>query len=391
MTHKSGSPSHAESALGLSQGTFPFTSRFIDVSGSRIHYVDEGTGPVFLMLHGNPTWSFLFRKLIVLLRDRFRCIAPDLPGFGLSTATSGSAYLPEEHARVIAAFVDGLGLETLTPVVHDWGGPIGFHVDGLDPNRIELLVIGNTWSWPVNGDFHFEHTFPIQGKGPMSRVLGAESHVLGDDASVTSLEIDHHGLAHQMVLLVAHRRVYEQRFFRRQNAARHVYVPERVQGRLDRVHALAQVSIADVLFVARQHVEPAVRRTVRDEDVRIFGNFRPGAARLRVVVASEVEGVVVEPRRPRTPVEFDSADFDARVLEVDAVWKQKFSVGRGLLQRAFVVSGYGDDAVREPCAPIVEALEFIARRVKCEVAAMDQHVAVGNGVVILVVGIRNDD
>ena len=81
---------------------FPFASRFIEIAGHTIHYVDEGTGPTLLLLHGNPTWSFVYRKTILSLREDFRCIALDYPGFGLSTAASSYGYLPEEHANVVA-------------------------------------------------------------------------------------------------------------------------------------------------------------------------------------------------------------------------------------------------------------------------------------------------
>ena len=161
--------SQAERTLGLVPGSFPFESNFADVAGARLHYVDEGTGPVLLMVHGNPTWSFLFRRLIVLLRDRFRCIAPDLPGFGLSVAPAGYGFLPEEHAKVLAAFVDRLALTAFTPVVQDWGGPIGLHVAGRNPDRVERLVIGNTFCWPVNGDVHFEAFSRLMG-GPVGKL-----------------------------------------------------------------------------------------------------------------------------------------------------------------------------------------------------------------------------
>jgi len=150
------SQSLVERAFRLPAGSFAFESKLVDAGGARIHYVDQGSGPVLLMLHGNPTWSYVFRKLIAGLSDRFRCIAPDLPGFGLSVPPGGYDYLPESHARVIAAFVESLGLESYTPVVQDWGGPIGLHLAGLHPERVERLIIGNTWSWPVNGDRHFE-------------------------------------------------------------------------------------------------------------------------------------------------------------------------------------------------------------------------------------------
>jgi haloalkane dehalogenase len=170
MTTAASAPSVAERTLGLVSGSFPFESRFLDVAGARIHYVDEGSGPILLMLHGNPTWSYVFRHLILRLRDRFRCVAPDLPGFGLSVAPAGYEFLPEEHAQTIAAFADRLALRPLTPVVQDWGGPLGFHLAGRDPARIERLVIGNTWCWPVNGDFHFEIFSRFFG-GPLGRLL----------------------------------------------------------------------------------------------------------------------------------------------------------------------------------------------------------------------------
>ena len=79
---------------------FPFESRFVDIDGHSVHYVDEGSGPTLLFLHGNPTWSFVYREVIESLRDEFRCIAVDYPGFGLSSAAPGYRYLPAEHAQV---------------------------------------------------------------------------------------------------------------------------------------------------------------------------------------------------------------------------------------------------------------------------------------------------
>ena len=73
------------------------------MDGARVHYVDEGDGPPLLLLHGNPTWSFLYRDVIRGLRDRFRCIALDYPGFGLSQAPPGYGFTPAEHARVVGS------------------------------------------------------------------------------------------------------------------------------------------------------------------------------------------------------------------------------------------------------------------------------------------------
>jgi pimeloyl-ACP methyl ester carboxylesterase len=84
---------------------FPFTSRWFDSAGPRVHYVDEGSGPLVVMFHGNPTWSFLYRKVILGLRDRYRCIALDYPGFGLSERPAGYGYTPGEHAGVVERLV----------------------------------------------------------------------------------------------------------------------------------------------------------------------------------------------------------------------------------------------------------------------------------------------
>lgn len=146
---------------------FPFRSRFVEVDGHTVHYVDEGTGPVLLLLHGNPTWSFLWRDVITALRADFRCIALDYPGFGLSSPAPGYRFLPEEHAGVVAGFVDALGLDGVTLVGQDWGGPIGLAVARRRPEVFARLVLANTWAWPVNGDLYFEFFSRIGGSSPL--------------------------------------------------------------------------------------------------------------------------------------------------------------------------------------------------------------------------------
>lgn len=105
---------------------FPFESRFVEVEGNTVHYVDEGSGPTLLLLHGNPTWSFVYRQTIIALRDRFRCVALDYPGFGLSTAAPSYGYLPEEHAAIVSEFIERLDLQDITVVVQDWAARSGF-------------------------------------------------------------------------------------------------------------------------------------------------------------------------------------------------------------------------------------------------------------------------
>lgn len=100
------------------------------------------------MLHGNPTWSFLYRNLIKGLRDRFRCLAVDYPGFGLSDRPRDFGYTPAEHASVVGRLVRQLDLRDLIVMGHDWGGPIGTRVAADDSERVTGLVLGNTWFWP---------------------------------------------------------------------------------------------------------------------------------------------------------------------------------------------------------------------------------------------------
>ncbi|WP_410657263.1 alpha/beta fold hydrolase [Amycolatopsis sp. lyj-112] len=149
---------------------FPFESRFVDIDGHTVHYIDEGSGPTLLFLHGNPTWSFLWRDVIRALRDDFRCIALDYPGFGLSMPKPGYRYLPEEHADVVTAFVDTLDLKGVTLVGQDWGGLIGLAAAQRRPGIFDRLVLANTWAWPVNGVFHFEYFSRLFG-GPPGRFL----------------------------------------------------------------------------------------------------------------------------------------------------------------------------------------------------------------------------
>jgi haloalkane dehalogenase len=148
---------------------FPFESRFIAIDGHTVHYVDEGSGPTLLFLHGNPTWSFEYREVIRALREQFRCIALDYPGFGLSSARPGYRYLPEEHTQVVTAFVDAMGLTGVTLAAQDWGGPIGLAVVEQRPAVFEGLVLANTWAWPIS-DLHIQALSHLLG-GPLGRLL----------------------------------------------------------------------------------------------------------------------------------------------------------------------------------------------------------------------------
>lgn len=159
-------------AFDIPQRLFPVQHRFLDIDGARIHYVDEGRGDTLLLLHGNPTWSFLYRKIIVALRSDFRCVALDFPGYGLSDAARDYRFTPREHSDVLEHFVDRLGLKQLTIMVQDWGGPIGLGLGGRRPELIRRLVIGNTFAWPLDAERRLRMFSWLMG-GPIGRTLTA--------------------------------------------------------------------------------------------------------------------------------------------------------------------------------------------------------------------------
>ena len=135
-------------------GTFPFEPRYLEAPGGvRIHYVDEGPpdAPPLLFVHGNPTWSYLWRRqLAELSAAGRRCVAFDHMGFGRSDKPPRMRdYSFDRHIDNALAVIDGLDLRDVTLVVHDWGGPIGIGamLDRLD--RLSALVVLNSWAWQL--------------------------------------------------------------------------------------------------------------------------------------------------------------------------------------------------------------------------------------------------
>ena len=104
---------------------YPFASRFVTVHGARMHYVDEGEGDPIVFLHGNPTWSYVWRNVIPHVRGVGRCIAPDLVGMGKSEKPQ-IGYRFVDHARYLDEFMRALGLKRVVFVLHDWGSALGF-------------------------------------------------------------------------------------------------------------------------------------------------------------------------------------------------------------------------------------------------------------------------
>ncbi len=130
---------------------FPFASRYADVLGSRMHYIEEGEGEPVLFLHGQPTSSYLWRNIVPLVSPHARCIAPDLIGMGRSDKPD-IGYQFADHARYLDTFIEGLGLERVTLVIHDWGSGLGFHWAKRHPDRVrgiafmEAILEPATWA-----------------------------------------------------------------------------------------------------------------------------------------------------------------------------------------------------------------------------------------------------
>ncbi len=118
---------------------FPFSSKFIEVHGSRMHYIDEGQGDPILFLHGNPTSSYLWRNIIPSMIPLGRCIAPDLIGMGKSDKPDIPYRFPD-HSRYLEGFIGKMGLKNVTLVLHDWGSGLGFHYAARHEQNIKAIA-----------------------------------------------------------------------------------------------------------------------------------------------------------------------------------------------------------------------------------------------------------
>jgi pimeloyl-ACP methyl ester carboxylesterase len=125
-------------------GTWPFAPHFIDAAGFRQHYVEQGTGRPVLLLHGEPTWGYIFREFITPLAETHRVIVPDHMGFGKSETPPAREYTLRTHVENLTALIEALDLRDITLVMQDWGGPIGVGYAVRHAERIHSLVLMNT-------------------------------------------------------------------------------------------------------------------------------------------------------------------------------------------------------------------------------------------------------
>ncbi len=160
-----------------------------DLDGLRMHYVDEGEGAPILLLHGEPTWAYLYRKMIPSLSAGARVVAPDLIGFGRSDKpTDRDWYSYDRHVRSVVQLIEHLDLESITVVVQDWGGPIGLRAAVTHRDRFANLVILNTGifrpgpNWPTEGFMSWRNFAERNPDLPIGFVLqGATATELPDD------------------------------------------------------------------------------------------------------------------------------------------------------------------------------------------------------------------
>jgi pimeloyl-ACP methyl ester carboxylesterase len=126
------------------EAEYPFQSKYFDVGNAKLHYLDEGKGHPIIMVHGNPTWSFFYRKLITNLKNRYRVIVPDHLGMGLSDKPQDYDYCLKNHIANLVALLEHLEIKNASFIVHDWGGPIGLGSIIQKQLKIEKLIILNT-------------------------------------------------------------------------------------------------------------------------------------------------------------------------------------------------------------------------------------------------------
>ncbi|HHL33703.1 MAG TPA: alpha/beta fold hydrolase [Desulfobulbaceae bacterium] len=127
---------------------YPFVPKRFPIGSHALSYVDEGSGPAVVMVHGNPSWSYLYRNLITELRSRYRVIAPDHMGCGLSDKPENYPYRLKKHIENLGLLLDHLQIKRCVLVVHDWGGAIGMGWAGMHPDRIAGLVVLNSAAFP---------------------------------------------------------------------------------------------------------------------------------------------------------------------------------------------------------------------------------------------------
>lgn len=248
---------------------YPFESRWFDSSAGRVHYIDEGTGPTILFCHGAPAWSFLYRHIVASLRHRYRCIAVDYLGFGLSERPAGFGYTIAEHTAVLGQLIDHLRLDDFVVMGHDWGGPIGLGAITTRADRVRGIVLGNTVFWPIEAVANRAFS-AIMSSRPMQRRILEQNFLIERvllaelGRRLTAAEADHYRAvqptpAARCALAVTPREIRAAHPFLEQLA-------RDVPSRLGKKPTLLVWGMRDMVFRAKACL-PRMRTTFTDLDV----------------------------------------------------------------------------------------------------------------------------
>lgn len=154
----------------LNTKEYPFAHNYLTVDGAQLHYIDEGQGDVLLFVHGTPSWSFEFRNVIKYLSKKYRCIALDHIGFGLSDKPAGYDYSIQNHTATLLKLINHLQLNQFTMLVHDFGGIIGLAAAEQIPEKISKLIILNTWCRSIQDEPEYKKMKGILGS-PLMPIL----------------------------------------------------------------------------------------------------------------------------------------------------------------------------------------------------------------------------
>jgi haloalkane dehalogenase len=146
---------------------YPFRSRTLELAEGRLHYLDEGEGPAVLFVHGTPSWSYDYRALILKLRTKYRCIALDHLGFGLSDRPMRIDDPLTLHTSALTRLLGALAVDRYALVAHDFGGPIALPLALEHRERVRALCLVNTWAWSMNEDPAFSKIRRFAGSGFM--------------------------------------------------------------------------------------------------------------------------------------------------------------------------------------------------------------------------------
>ena len=161
----------------FSRHEFPFQSKTVHISGNTIHYIDEGEGQVILFAHPACAWSFIYRDMVKVLSEHYRCVIPDFPGYGFSEAHSSYDFTVKNQSKILEAFIDKLQLSEILFLGHDTGGPSGFYLATIKPTLFKGFVMTDTIIYPTTEYKKLHRFLGILGTWPV-KIINQEFNLI---------------------------------------------------------------------------------------------------------------------------------------------------------------------------------------------------------------------